>query len=264
MAQTIYQVDSFTSVPFRGNPAAVCLLEAPADDVWMQNVAAEMALSETAFVVPVENEYDLRWFTPVAEVDLCGHATLAAAHILIEKEMADRDGVVIFNTASGQLKATVKTDGSIALDFPAEPPTSVEADDSIRHAIDIPIVATARNRLDVLVEVDSQQNLLGFIPDGSSIADIDTRGLILTARSDDQEIDFVSRFFAPRLGIMEDPVTGSAHCGLGPYWAEKLAKSKLKARQLSQRGGDLCVELVRDRVLLTGHAVTTMKVLLLA
>lgn len=263
MSTVIYQVDAFTDTPFGGNPAGVCLLDEAASESWMQKVATEMALSETAFLVREDQNYNLRWFTPVAEVDLCGHATLASAHFLAENGHISIGSAVTFNTASGQLKATVSTDGSIKMDFPSEEASDIEITPAIRQAVGLPIVNAGRNRIDFIVEVESEEALTSFVPDHSLITKLDSRGLIMTSRATSPKIDFVSRYFAPALGVPEDPVTGSTHCCLAPYWATRLGNSRLSARQLSQRGGSLTVEVSGDRVLLTGQAVTTMKVLLL-
>ena len=256
MSVTIYQVDAFSSKPFGGNPAGVCILEKLAADNWMQNVASEMALSETAFLVRGNGAYHLRWFTPAAEVDLCGHATLASAHVLVETGREKRGRQILFNTASGTLSAKVN-DEKVFLDFPSEPARPIEPSAKLQAAVGQKIVAAGRNRLDYLVEVESEDALASFVPDSSAISALDVRGLILTAGST-TEFDFVSRYFAPRFGILEDPVTGSTHCCLTPYWSAKLGKDSLRARQLSSRGGTLDVAMVGDRVSIGGNAVTTM------
>ena len=217
----IWQVDAFAARPFAGNPAAICLLESPRDAEWMQQVAAEMNLSETAFVVPAgrPNEFHLRWFTPAVEVDLCGHATLGAAHTLIEQQRVDPSRPILFQTRSGCLSC--QRDGaSIRMDFPATPPSgSVDPATigNLEAALGITVDAVAKSKEDVFAVVDSEQTLRRVSPDFSRLAEIETRGVILTATSSAPGVDFVSRFFAPRCGINEDPVTGSAHCCLAPH-----------------------------------------------
>jgi len=249
-------VDAFTDRPFTGNPAAVVPLPAsgwPADEV-LQSIAAEMNLSETAFFAPEQDGFRLRWFTPTTEVELCGHATLASAHVLMtELEPARRR--VEFHTRSGVL--TVERDGdAFVLDFPSRPPAPF--DDAgflaaVGEALGRPPRALARAR-DVVAIFDHADEIRGLRPDFGRIAQLDTYGLIATAPGDG-DLDFVSRFFVPRQGIPEDPVTGSAHCTLTPYWAARLGRSRLRARQVSRRGGDLDCELVGDRVRLGGRAV---------
>ncbi|NND71428.1 MAG: PhzF family phenazine biosynthesis protein [Rhodothermales bacterium] len=262
MSMTLYQVDSFTSKPFSGNPAGVCLLEGPADEHWMQNVALEMALSETAFLYPTGDSYNLRWFTPVAEVDLCGHATLAAAHILHELGTVDRGQSVSFETASGILNAEIVKD-RIVLDFPPVPATDVTVSDELQRVAQTTIINAARNRLDYLIELGTQSDVEVFRADLNAIRGLGTRGLIVTAESSNPDYDFVSRYFAPAVGVDEDPVTGSTHCCLGPYWTSRLGKSTLHAAQLSRRGGQMTVHVTGSRVLLSGSAVTVMRLDLL-
>ena len=259
----IWQVDAFAARPFAGNPAAICLLESPRDAEWMQQVAAEMNLSETAFVVPAgrPNEFHLRWFTPAVEVDLCGHATLGAAHTLIEQERVDPSRPILFQTRSGCLSC--QRDGaSIRMDFPATPPSgSVDPATigNLEAALGITVDAVAKSKEDVFAVVDSEQTLRRVSPDFSRLAEIETRGVILTATSSAPGVDFVSRFFAPRCGINEDPVTGSAHCCLAPYWSERLGRSSLTGYQASPRGGVVHTRVVGDRVQLSGQAVTVME-----
>ena len=257
MGIPIYQVDAFTDRPFAGNPAAVCLLSAPATDAWMQSVAAEMNLAETAFLLAGTDGFDLRWFTPTMEVDLCGHATLASAHILWETGRLPSDATARFQTRSGLLTAK-RCAGGIELDFPAERETSVEAPAGLADALGAELVYTGRNRFDVLVEVGSAEILRNLRPDLKRLARIAARGIIVTCRSDDARFDFLSRFFAPASGIDEDPVTGSAHCCLGPFWQERLHRPELTGYQASARGGVVGVRMESDRVFLTGQAVTIL------
>ena len=259
MSLTITQVDAFTSEPFGGNPAAVCLLPAPADTVWMQRVAREMNLSETAFLVRREaGEFDLRWFTPAVEVDLCGHATLASAHVLWEEGQLAPDRRAVFHTRSGRLSAELRG-GWIEMDFPAEPDKPVPPPDGLAKALGIEPAYTGRNRFDYLVEVDTQAMVERLTLDFKRLKELDVRGIIVTARADIEGVDFVSRFFAPRTGVDEDPVTGSAHCCLGPYWQRRLGRSAFTARQVSERGGLVKVAVRGQRVMLSGQAVTVLR-----
>ena len=252
-----YHVDAFTDRPFAGNPAAVCLLSKSFPDAWMQNVAAEMNLAETAFVSPTGDEFDLQWFTPAVEVDLCGHATLASAHVLWETGRLPLEMPARFHTRSGQLTC-VRAVGGIELDFPAEPQQSCEMPSGLRRALGVDILYTGRNRMDYLVEVESASTLRSMRPDFRELAEISTRGVIVTCPSDDPEYDFLSRFFAPAFGIDEDPVTGSAHCCLGPFWQQRLQRSELTGFQASSRGGVVGVRMEGDRVKLLGQAVTVL------
>ncbi len=264
MSQRISQVDAFTDRPFAGNPAGVYVLERPADPRWMQDVAAEMNLSETAFVVPIEggSRFQLRWFTPNTEVDLCGHATLATAHVLWEEGHLAADQRAWFETRSGRLSASLGPDG-IELDFPREAITSEihSADEwaTLRAAIPAPILFAGRNRFDVLVELADEETLVSLRPDFRKVAELECRGVIVTSRSSDPAFDFASRFFAPRLAVDEDPVCGSAHCCLGPYWANKLGKGELVGHQRSRRGGVVRVRMASERVFLIGRAVTVLR-----
>ncbi len=256
MKTAVYLVDAFTDRPFSGNPAAVCVMPRPRDDAWMQDIAREMNQSETAFVHhETESYYRLRWFTPVAEIELCGHATLASAHILWEAAYVRPGEKVVFETLSGALTAK-RHDHSIALDFPAEPAAEVMAPLDLRKALGLKPSFIGRNRMDYLVEVESEDVLRALKPDYAAIRNIDARGIIVTARSASSDYDFVSRFFAPAVGIDEDPVTGSAHCCLGPYWQAKLGKNDLVGYQASARGGVVRVRLDGSRALLTGQCVT--------
>jgi PhzF family phenazine biosynthesis protein len=258
MGQTIYTVDAFTSRPFAGNPAAVCILAAPSPEVWMRDVAKEMNLSETAFLVPRNDGFNLRWFTPTIEVELCGHATLASAHTLWETGTLQTDRQARFHTLSGLLTADRKGDW-IDLDFPAKTEEPVTDWHALADALSVKPRYVGLSQFDYLVEVDSEQTVRNLSPDFNLLKQTKSRGVIVTARSEGGEFDFVSRFFAPGAGIDEDPVTGSAHCVLGPYWAKHLGKTELLAYQASQRGGVIKVSLVGDRVKLGGQAVTVMR-----
>jgi predicted PhzF superfamily epimerase YddE/YHI9 len=250
-----WQVDAFTDRPFAGNPAAVVWLDQDADPVWMQNVAAEMNLAETAFVRKLADGYSLRWFTPKVEVDLCGHATLASAHALWTSGTVS-DDPLRFHTRSGVLTCS-RNDGLIELDFPATPPAEVAVDPAVMSALGTSsAVYFGRSRFDVLVHLPSPAELRSLQPDLRKLAATDARGVIVTAVGDDPKFDFISRFFAPRCGVDEDPVTGSAHCALTPYWAARLGKTSFTAFQASARGGVLRLRLSGDRVVLGGHAVT--------
>ena len=260
----LYQVDAFTSTPFTGNPAAVCLLDAPAEPDWMQRVAREMNLSETAFIVarPQSGHYGLRWFTPATEVDLCGHATLASAHLLWEQGHAAPERALVFHTLSGPLGARRRTDGQVVLDFPAEPPQPIEPPRVLLEALGVRPEEAGRNRMDLIVRLADAEAVRSLQPDLNRLAQVEVRGVIVTAASDD-DVDFVSRFFAPRAGVLEDPVTGSAHCCLGPFWHERLGKADLLGYQASVRGGHVGVHVRGDRVDLCGHAVTVLRAELL-
>ena len=255
MAIPIYQVDAFTDKPFAGNPAGVCVLANPPEENWMQNVAKEMNLSETAFICPEADGYRLRWFTPAVEVDLCGHATLATAHILWETGRLATAEEARFFTRSGLLKAKRSGD-LIELDFPAKPEESADTLAGLAEALRTSFQYVCKNRFDYLVEVDSEDVVQNLNPDFSKLRQIEARGVIVTSRAKTAPYDFVSRFFAPRVGINEDPVTGSAHCFLGPYWAKRLGKKEFLAYQASPRGGEIRVRLEGERVFLKGKAVT--------
>ncbi|HEX6203978.1 MAG TPA: PhzF family phenazine biosynthesis protein [Thermoanaerobaculia bacterium] len=264
MGLLVHQIDAFTDRPFAGNPAAVCRLEAPRDQVWMQAVAAEMNLSETAFLVRRgEGEgggHDLRWLTPTTEVDLCGHATLAAAHRLWETGELAADAEARFHTRSGVLTARRRPDGWIEMDFPALPPRAVESVPAgLAEALGVPFRWLGANREDLLVLVADAATVRELAPDIGQVARLPVRGLIVTAAADPgADHDFVSRFFAPAVGVPEDPVTGSAHCCLGPFWAERLGKEEVVGYQASARGGTVRVRTAGERVVLAGRAVTVM------
>jgi len=264
MSQPIQVVDAFTAEPFRGNPAAVCVLSSPRDEGWMQAVAAEMNLAETAFLHPEgatargEPTMRLRWFTPKVEVDLCGHATLAAGHVLWETRRLASSEVARFQTRSGLLTATRHGD-EIELDFPAEPATAATAPEGMLEALGVAARFVGRNRMDWLVEIDSEATLRALAPDFMKLKAFKTRGVMVTSPSSTKGIDFVSRFFAPAAGIDEDPVTGSAHCCLAPYWSQKLRRDELVGYQASARGGVVRTKVAGARVLLSGRAVTTLR-----
>jgi PhzF family phenazine biosynthesis protein len=254
MSNELHLVDAFTGDPFRGNTAAVCIMEGPADPAWMQQVAGEMKHSETAFLHAGKGVWHLRWFTPEREVDLCGHATLAAAFILWTSGHESPESTISFETPSGIL--TAHKDGDwIALDFPAEPIISPASVPGLDTALGVSPVFVGRNRFDILAELPSAADLCTLEPDMAALAAIPTRGIIVTAASDLPHFDFVSRFFAPSVGVPEDPVTGSSHCCLGPYWGKKLDKTELNGFQCSARGGMVRVTLKGERVILAGHAV---------
>jgi PhzF family phenazine biosynthesis protein len=254
----IYQVDAFTSKPFSGNPAAVCILEEPRDEIWMQDVAREMNLSETAFLHKEEDSYRLRWFTPVTEVDLCGHATLASAHVLWETGLLGSQEPAQFHTLSGLLKA--KRNGEeIELDFPA---TIVEPEGELKglsEALGVTPIYLGKSEFFYLVQVRSEMEVRDLKPDFEKLKSLPARAIIVTSVAETEGYDFVSRCFAPNVGIDEDPVTGSAHCCLGPFWSERLGKDELVAYQASERGGTLRIHVEGDRVFLGGRAVTILR-----
>ena len=250
----IYQVDAFTEKVFAGNPAAVCPLEEWLDDEMLQAIAMENNLSETAFFVPEGEGYRLRWFTPAMEVDLCGHATLATAHALFEV-LGYAKPEIVFETRSGKL--TVGRDGDhLRMDFPTQPPQPCEATRALREGLKRePVEVLAAD--DFVAVYEKEEDVRSLTPDFRVLKELDIRGVIATAPGD--EVDFVSRVFAPGAGIDEDPVTGSAHCELAPYWGQRLGKIRMQARQISQRGGEVVCELAGDRVLLYGQAVLYME-----
>jgi PhzF family phenazine biosynthesis protein len=258
METEIFQIDAFSSRPFHGNPAAVCLPSEPRSPLWMQQVASEMNLSETAFLEPVEGGFGLRWFTPVCEVDLCGHATLASAHFLWEQGVLKSDHPARFHTRSGLLTARISAPGWIEMNFPCQPPDPAVPPAGLDAALGTGFGFCGSNGTDILVEVASEEVVRGLEPDISRLKKVECRGVIVTARAEGK-YNFVSRFFAPRAGVDEDPVTGSAHCCLAPYWAARLGKTRFFAYQASHRGGELRVELQQDRVLLSGQAVTVLR-----
>jgi PhzF family phenazine biosynthesis protein len=254
MRLSIYQVDAFSSQAFGGNPAAIVPLDAwLADDV-MQAIAMENNLAETAFFVRGANGYDLRWFTPTIEMDLCGHATLASGFVVFEI-LGTKESVIRFQTKSGELTVE-KIDGKYVLDFPSRPASQSDAPTGLIEAIGAEPKEILKSR-DYMLVYENEADILAIKPNFEALAKIDTHAVIVTAKGD--SADFVSRFFAPEVGVPEDPVTGSAHCTLIPYWAEKLGKTKLYARQVSARGGEIFCELVGDRVRMGGNAVLYMK-----
>lgn len=258
MGITLVQVDAFTDKPFKGNPAAVCILPAIREDRWMQEVAAEMNLSETAFLLEQGDGYSLRWFTPLTEVDLCGHATLASAHALWEFGHLPTHRQARFHTRSGLLTAECKG-AWIEMDFPATPAVKTTVPKDLFSALGIVDARVGFNGVDYLVEVDSPQIVRALSPNFGLLQSVDARGIMVTSIGNSPEYDFVSRFFAPRVGIDEDPVTGSAHCCLGPYWANRLGKSELLGYQASARGGIVKVRLQNGRAILGGQAVTVFR-----
>ncbi len=258
MGVRMAQVDAFTDKPFAGNPAAVCLLPWERPEQWMQDVAREMNLSETAFLVKQADGYRLRWFTPAVEVDLCGHATLASAHVLWEWGELRPEQQARFHTRSGLLTALRRGDW-IELDFPATPERPVEAPMDLLAALGVAPVYVGRSQFDYLVELESERAVRGLRPSFSQLATLGGRGVIVTSRTAGEPYDFISRFFAPGSGIDEDPVTGSAHCCLGPFWAARLGKAELLAYQASARGGVIGVRVQGERVQLGGQAVTVLQ-----
>jgi len=258
MPQPVIQVDAFAERPFTGNPAAVCVMAGARDEAWMRNVAMEMNLSETAFLHPHDGGYALRWFTPAVEVALCGHATLASAHALWETGALPADAEARFHTRSGLL--TCRRDGEwIWMDFPAKPEQPAGTIAGLAEALGVEPVYVGRSHFDVLVEVASEGAVTALQPDIGALRRVEARGVIVTARAEREGADFVSRFFAPNAGVDEDPVTGSAHCVLAPYWAAKLGRAELTGFQASRRGGTVRVRVAGDRVLLGGRAVTVMR-----
>ena len=253
----IYQADAFSDKPFSGNPAAVVLLDRSVDAAWMQNIAREMNLSETAFLRKQADGYHLRWFTPAVEVALCGHATLASAHILWESGLLPESEPAHFHTLSGVLTAN-RCGDEIELDFPATPPEPADAPEDLAMALGCVPQYVGRSQFDYLIEVDSEAEVRLMHPDHARLRQIPVRGIMVTAPAD-QGYDFVSRFFAPGSGIDEDPVTGSAHCCLGPYWGDRLNKTEMLAYQASSRGGVVRVRLAGNRVILAGKAATIFK-----
>lgn len=263
MPALLHVVDAFTDTPFRGNPAAVCLLERPADEEWMKDVAREMNLSETAFLHPIEGGFSLRWLTPAVEVKLCGHATLASGFVLWHTGAARPTDPIRFYTRSGWLAC--RRDGDwIEMDFPAVVSRPCPPPTGLAESLGCPLVACGCNRMDYLVAVRDETTLRSLAPNHSLLGTLPVRGVIVTAASDEPQFDFVSRFFAPAAGVNEDPVTGSAHCALGPYWQAKLGKDEFTAFQASDRGGVVRLKVQGDRVLLRGQAVLISRVELFA
>ena len=258
MGLTIVQVDAFTSTPYAGNPAAVCVLPMARDERWMQDVAREMNLSETAFLLAEDDGYRLRWFTPAVEVALCGHATLASAHVLWQDGHLATGAPAHFHTKSGLLTAERRGDW-IELDFPATPAAPAPPPAGLPQALGVTPRWSGRSKFDYLLEVESEATVRALAPDFTSLKRVEARGVMVTSRAATPGYDFVSRFFAPRVGVDEDPVTGSAHCALTPFWSERLQRSEMTAFQASRRGGVLRVRLAGDRVGLGGQAVTVLR-----
>jgi len=255
MTIQIYQVDAFTDKPFSGNPAAVCLLSEPMPDVWMQQVAIEMNLSETAFLLQQGERYSLRWFTPVKEVSLCGHATLASAHVLYETGSLKPDETAHFDTMSGSLAAN-KKGPLIELDFPKRIEEPATAPGELLTVLGAKPIYVGKCGTKYVIEVATEGEVRNLKPDFAKMRQLEGRGVAVTSRAATEQYDFVSRYFAPWIGIDEDPVTGSIHCCLGPFWGKRLGKSELIAYQASARGGSLKIRIGEERVYLSGNAVT--------
>lgn len=258
MSAEIYQVDAFTDKPFKGNPAAVCLLLEPRDEMWMQEVAKEMNLSETAFLHPQEDGFNLRWFTPAVEIELCGHATLASAHILWETGLLNENEQARFHTRSGLLTAAKKVE-EIELNFPSRPDEPVSAPPGLIEALNVVPNYVGKTKYDYLVEVDSEEAVRNLSPNFAMLKAQSIRGVMVTSVATTEGFDFVSRFFAPGAGVDEDPVTGAAHCCLGPFWSRRLGKNEFVAYQASARGGVVRVRVEDERVILGGQAVTVLR-----
>ena len=256
---TVTTVDAFADRPFSGNPAAVCLLDRPAPEEWMQALAGEMNLAETAFVTPggADLPFGLRWFTPTVEVDLCGHATLAAAHVLYETGRVGSADEAAFDTRSGRLSVTSEGDGRYVMDFPATPPEPADLPAGFAEAFGVDPMWAGRSPFDWFAVVEDEATVRALDPGADAVRSLGLRGVIVTARGND--VDVVSRFFAPNAGVVEDPVTGSAHCAIGPYWAEALGVRSLTCYQASRRGGTVGVRVHGDRVALSGRAVTVYR-----
>jgi len=276
MPQMIYQVDAFTNQPFAGNPAGVCILNEPRSDSWLQDVAAEMNLSETAFVSPRPmeaptspggREFDLRWFTPTQEMYLCGHATLSAAHILWQEGLVAGSEEARFHTLSGLLRVTQDRDW-MTMDFPAWTSEANPVPSALMEGLGLPAGKVpgyfGRNDKFGMVVLDSPEQVVRLEPKFEILRLLPLDGIIVTAQGDGAPVDFVSRVFAPRLGINEDPVTGGAHCMLTPFWAERLGKTRMVARQVSKRGGELRVAPAKERVMISGQAVTVFSAQMMA
>jgi PhzF family phenazine biosynthesis protein len=257
MGIRLFQVDAFTDKAFAGNPAAVCLLPVPRDAVWMQHVAREMNLSETAFVCQEDDDFTLRWFTPATEVDLCGHATLASAHVLWEVGALEPDDPARFRTRSGLLTAERVGDW-VEMDLPALSEESASAPLELIAALGVTPQYVGKTGAKYLFEVDSEETIRGLRPDFYALKALPERGVMVTSVAASPGYDFVSRYFAPWVGVDEDPVTGSNHCCLGPFWSKRLGKTELRAYQASMRGGTVRIRVKEDRVYLSGRAVTVL------
>ena len=254
----VFIVDTFTNRPYSGNPAAVCIIEKPLVDELMQSIASELNLSETSFLFKENPNYNLRWFTPTTEVDLCGHATLASAHILWETGLSKKNDEIIFSTRGGELSSR-KNGPLIEMDFPKLETQHTIIPEELLNQLKMNPVYIGKTRFDYLVEVNDEELVKNYKPKFELIKRLDSRGLIVTSSAESKDYDFVSRFFAPQVGILEDPVTGSAHCSLGPYWSEKIGKSNLTGFQASERGGYVYVNTLDNKVTLSGNAVTVFK-----
>lgn len=256
----LFQVDAFADGPFTGNPAAVCLMTEPACDDWLQNVAMEMNLSETAFVWRTDGGFHIRWMTPETEVDLCGHATLASAWAMKEAGWANDGDTVTFQSRSGPLRATL-AGPTVELDFPTRIPLQQDVVPDVLSGLGLSDVTWfGKNEYDYFVQLPSEAAVHGCHPDLVCLSQFDVRGIIITAQADaERKYDFVSRFFAPGCGVPEDPVTGSAHVALSPFWAQRLGRNQLTGYQASRRGGTVITELAGDRVKLRGQAITVFR-----
>jgi PhzF family phenazine biosynthesis protein len=259
MEHRIFLVDAFADKPFHGNPAAVCVLREEQSADWMQSVGAELNVSATAFVHRSDEGYELRWFTPTREIDLCGHGTLASAHLLWTEGIAPREMPIGFRTKSGVLTCRL-ADDLVELDFPATPPARTEPDQRLSDALHAQPSFFGKSKFDSFLVMDSEETVRSLKPDLRALGNVPAiRGVIVTSASQNPDYDFVSRFFAPAFGIDEDPVTGSAHCCLGPYWSERLGKTSMTAFQASKRGGTVRVRVDGDRVFLRGTAITILR-----
>ena len=263
----LFQVDAFTSTPFAGNPAGVCILQEHRPDCWMQQVAREVNLSETAFLLPETDSYNLRWFTPITEVSLCGHATLASAHVLWEEKLEPENKSIVFHTKSGPLRARM-TGKLVEMDFPARDIQKADNNEELNLSLGISPVFTGKYSIGngdlYLLEVESDGIIRSIRPNYQRLLSSTARAVIVTSVSSEKDYDFVSRFFAPAVGINEDPVTGSAHCYLTPYWGAKFGKNDLVGYQASERTGVIQCKWMNDRVSIGGEAVTVLKGELLA
>ena len=257
MNESIFQVDAFTNQPFSGNPAGVVLLNEGQSEDWMLSIAREMNLSETAFLIGEKTSYNLRWFTPATEVDLCGHATLSAAHILYEKEIVEKSELIEFTTRSGVL-TTSYIDGWIEMDFPSFAAKEAAPGEAVIQALKCEPVEIFNSGGNFMAVFSDPEDIYNLSPDFNLMKQLDAQGVIATSLSDMAEFDFISRYFAPRLGIDEDPVTGSAHCSMGPYWGKTLNKKILRAKQVSDRGGELQIRIESGRTFIRGQAVTVL------
>jgi PhzF family phenazine biosynthesis protein len=259
MTIPFFHVDSFAERPFEGNPAGVCLLQEEAPEAWMQSVAAEMNLAATAFLRPVDDSHEVRWFTPAAEISLCGHGTLASAHVLWSEKIRNSGETIRFHSKSGILSCNQNGD-SIELNFPATSPTETEAPSQVLDALHVRPYFCGKTRFDYFIAVESEETVRSLTPNFQALRNIPGfRGVIVTSVSQDPRFDFVSRFFAPGGGIDEDPVTGSAHCSLAPFWSARLGKSAMTGFQASKRGGTVCVRVAGDRVILGGKARSILR-----